>query len=40
MTKAGFHSWVGIEFESETLPEREGVLKTKALLERIRAELS
>jgi L-ribulose-5-phosphate 3-epimerase len=39
VTKAGFHSWVGIEFESETLPERDGVLKTKALLERIRAEL-
>jgi sugar phosphate isomerase/epimerase len=36
---AGFHSWVGIEFEGERLPEREGVLKTKALLERIRTEL-
>ncbi len=35
VTKAGFHSWVGIEYEGERLPEREGVLKTRALLERI-----
>ena len=35
---AGFHSWVGIEFEGDRLPEREGVLKTKALLERIAKE--
>ena len=36
---AGFHSWIGIEYEGERLPEREGVLKTKALLEKIRSEL-
>jgi len=36
---AGFHSWMGIEFEGERLGEKDGVLKTKALLERIRAEL-
>lgn len=35
VTGAGFHSWVGIEYEGDRLPEREGVLKTKALLERI-----
>ena len=34
---AGFHSWVGIEYEGDRLPEREGILKTKALLERIRS---
>jgi len=39
VTGAGFHSWVGIEFEGDRLPEREGVLKTKALLEKIRSEL-
>ena len=32
---AGFHSWVGIEFEGDRLPEPEGVRQTKALLERI-----
>ena len=36
---AGFHSWMGIEFEGERLAEKDGVLKTKALLERIRTEL-
>jgi L-ribulose-5-phosphate 3-epimerase len=37
---AGFHSWLGIEFEGDRLGEREGVARTKALLEKIRAELS
>jgi sugar phosphate isomerase/epimerase len=37
---AGYHSWVGIEYEGNTLPEREGILKTKQLLERVRDELS
>jgi L-ribulose-5-phosphate 3-epimerase len=36
---AGYHSWVGIEYEGDRLPEKDGVVKTKALLERIRAEL-
>lgn len=36
---AGFHSWVGIEYEGDRLPEQEGVAKTQALLETIRAEL-
>ena len=39
VTDAGFHSWIGIEYEGSRLPEQEGVLKTKALLEKIRAEL-
>lgn len=36
---AGFHSWMGIEYEGDRLGEREGVAKTKALLERIAGEL-
>ena len=36
---AGFHSWIGIEYEGSRLPEREGIEKTKALLERLRGEL-
>ncbi|HUR20843.1 MAG TPA: sugar phosphate isomerase/epimerase family protein [Vicinamibacterales bacterium] len=36
---AGYHNWVGIEYEGEKLPEREGILKTKQLLERVREEL-
>lgn len=37
---AGYHNWVGIEYEGEKLPEREGILKTKQLLERVRDELA
>jgi hypothetical protein len=37
---AGYHGYVGIEYEGSRLPEREGVRRTKALLERIRGELS
>jgi sugar phosphate isomerase/epimerase len=33
---AGFRSWVGIEYEGNRLPERDGILMTKALLERVR----
>ncbi|HEV8599431.1 MAG TPA: sugar phosphate isomerase/epimerase family protein [Gemmatimonadales bacterium] len=40
VTEAGFHSWIGIEYEGTRLPEKEGVLKTKALLEKIRGELT
>jgi hypothetical protein len=36
---AGYHSWVGIEYEGERLPEREGILATQRLLERVREEL-
>ena len=37
---AGFHSWVGIEYEGSRLPEREGIAATKRLLEKVRAELT
>jgi L-ribulose-5-phosphate 3-epimerase len=37
---AKYHSWVGIEYEGDKLPEREGILKTKQLLERVRDEFS
>ncbi len=37
---AGYHDYVGIEFEGGTIPEVEGVKKTKALLEKVREELS
>jgi sugar phosphate isomerase/epimerase len=35
---AGFHSWVGIEYEGDRLSEPEGIRRTKALLERIANE--
>ena len=37
--QAGFTSWIGIEYEGNRFPEREGVVQTKQLLERIRNEL-
>jgi L-ribulose-5-phosphate 3-epimerase len=37
---AGYRSWVGIEYEGSKLPEREGIARTKVLLERIRTEMS
>ena len=37
---AGFHSWVGIEYEGDRLPEREGIAASKRLLERVRDELA
>jgi sugar phosphate isomerase/epimerase len=39
VTGAGFHGWIGIEYEGERLGEPEGIAKTKALLTRIRSEL-
>jgi len=38
VTSAGFHGYVGIEFEGDG-PEREGIAATKKLLERVRATL-
>jgi sugar phosphate isomerase/epimerase len=35
---AGFRGWIGVEYEGNRLPEREGISRTVALLERIRAE--
>jgi len=37
---AGYHGYVGIEYEGSRLSEREGVAATKALLERVREELA
>lgn len=37
---AGYHGWIGIEYEGEKLGEREGIEKTRLLLERIRDGLS
>lgn len=37
---AGYRGYVGVEYEGKTLPEREGVLATKRLLERVRARLA
>jgi len=37
---AGYRGYVGIEWEGSDLSEAEGILKTKALLERVRDELS
>lgn len=37
---AGYHGWVGIEYEGKTLSEEEGVRKTKQLLERVRRDLA
>lgn len=36
---AGYHGRVGIEYEGSTLSEPEGIRKSKALLEKVRAEL-
>ena len=37
---AGYRSWVGIEYEGQRLPEREGIRLTLRLLERVRDELT
>lgn len=39
VTDAGYHSWVGIEYEGRTLGEHEGILATKRLLERVYQEM-
>ncbi len=37
---AGYHGWVGIEYEGGNLSEPEGIVATKKLLERVRTELA
>jgi sugar phosphate isomerase/epimerase len=37
---AGYRGYVGIEYEGEKLGEDEGIMATKALLERVRTELA
>jgi sugar phosphate isomerase/epimerase len=39
VTDAGYHGYVGIEYEGQRLPEREGILATKGLLEKVRQRL-
>ncbi len=36
VTDAGYHNWVGIEYEGSKLPEPDGIRATKALLEKLR----
>ncbi len=40
VTDAGYHSWVGIEYEGKSLSEHEGILATSRLLERVSREMS
>jgi L-ribulose-5-phosphate 3-epimerase len=37
---ADYHGYVGVEWEGDSVPEPEGIRLTKALLERVRGELS
>lgn len=37
---AGYHGYVGIEYEGAKLPELDGILATRRLLERVRTELA
>jgi L-ribulose-5-phosphate 3-epimerase len=37
---AGYRSWVGIEYEGERLPEREGIAATLRLLKKVREKLA
>ena len=37
---AGYHGYVGIEYEGSKLPEPEGIKATKKLLEKVRDELA
>lgn len=40
VTGAGYHGYVGIEYEGSQLSERAGILRTKQLLERVREQLA
>ena len=37
---AGYRGWVGIEYEGDQLPEREGITRTLRLLQRVRDQLA
>ncbi|MEO8184539.1 MAG: TIM barrel protein [Deltaproteobacteria bacterium] len=39
VTSAGYHGYVGINYEGERLSERAGIERTKSLLERVRDQL-
>jgi L-ribulose-5-phosphate 3-epimerase len=36
---AGYHGYVGIEYEGQKLPEMDGILATRKLLERVRTQM-
>jgi sugar phosphate isomerase/epimerase len=36
VTDAGYDGWIGIEYEGSALPEPEGIVATRKLLERLR----
>ena len=38
--KAGYHGYVGIEYEGSKLSEDDGIIATKKLLERVLAKVS
>jgi hypothetical protein len=38
--RAGYHGYIGIEYEGSRLAEADGIRATKRLLERVRDELS
>jgi sugar phosphate isomerase/epimerase len=40
VTAAGYHGYVGIEYEGKTLTEMDGIVATKKLLERVRGRLA
>lgn len=40
VVRAGYHGYVGIEYEGSRLPEKDGVAATKRLLERVRSKLA
>ncbi|MEI6240181.1 MAG: sugar phosphate isomerase/epimerase family protein [Planctomycetia bacterium] len=40
VVSAGYHGWIGIEYEGTALPEAEGIRATKKLLERVRDSLT
>ena len=37
---AGYHGYVGVEYEGRQLSERDGIIATRKLLERVRQQLS
>ncbi len=40
VTDAGYHGWVGIEWEGKAVSEHEGITLTKKLLEKVRSEMA
>ena len=37
---AGYHGYVGVEYEGKNISESDGIKATKVLLEKIRKEMS